>query len=187
MNIWFISDEHFGHANIIKYCNRPYKDVSHMDDQLLKNINYWVEKDDILYHLGDFALGNKEKIAAYLSRIVCKRNFLILGNHDRYKPTDYMELGFEWATRFPIIYNKFFILSHEPVFLEQNSPYINCYGHIHQNEYQSPSMNYFNCCVERNEYLPINFKKILEFVEINHGKDHERRVLLPKMENIDVK
>jgi calcineurin-like phosphoesterase family protein len=175
--VWFISDEHFNHSNIIKYCNRPYKDVDHMNNQLILNFNYWVKKDDITYHLGDFCLGDRETISKFLKQLN-GRHFLILGNHDRYKTTDYMELGFEWASRFPIIYAKFFILSHEPIFLEANSPYINLYGHIHQHDYQSSTFNYFNCCVERNEYLPINYSKILEFVEYHHGKNHDQKFVI---------
>jgi calcineurin-like phosphoesterase family protein len=56
INEFFIADTHLGHKNIIKYCNRPFRLVAHMDDTIIDNINEVVKSNDILYHLGDFAL-----------------------------------------------------------------------------------------------------------------------------------
>ena len=58
-SIWFTSDTHFSHCNIIKYCNRPFKDVDEMNKILIQNWNNVVRPDDIVWHLGDFALGDK--------------------------------------------------------------------------------------------------------------------------------
>lgn len=56
--IWFTSDHHFGHKNIIKYCNRPYSSIEEMNDSLISNWNSKVKKNDTIYYLGDFTLGN---------------------------------------------------------------------------------------------------------------------------------
>jgi calcineurin-like phosphoesterase family protein len=170
--IWIISDQHFNHKNIINLCDRPFSDVDNMNDQLIKNFNYWVKKDDITYHLGDFALGKKEQIKEFI-KALNGRHFIILGNHDRYKTTEYINLGFEWASRFPIIFNKFYILSHEPIYLEGNSVYVNLHGHTHKNDYDSLMPNYYNCCVERHEYLPISFDNIIKhfrYLGFDEGK-----------------
>jgi len=58
MTIWFTSDQHFGHANIIRYCNRPFASVAEMDDTLIKDWNREVVSHDTVYHLGDFTLGD---------------------------------------------------------------------------------------------------------------------------------
>lgn len=78
--IWFTSDQHFGHANIIKYCNRPFQDVAEMDFELVKRHNAVVAMDDIVYHLGDFSLNTK-----HLARLADLKgqHHLICGNHDR--------------------------------------------------------------------------------------------------------
>ena len=130
-----------------------------MNEQLIANYNYWIGDDDIVYCLGDFGMGDRNQLRRYKDRLVGRWN-LICGNHDKYKPTDYMDIGFVWASRFPIIFNGFYMLSHEPLFLENNSPYANLYGHTHQNSYQSKNQNYYNCCVEQSSYLPIDFKTI---------------------------
>lgn len=50
---WIISDTHFGHANIIKYCNRPFTNVTTMNATLIRNWKALVKNDDTIWHLGD--------------------------------------------------------------------------------------------------------------------------------------
>jgi len=54
---FFTSDTHFNHANIIKFCDRPFKDVELMNETLIANWNRVVGLDDTVFHLGDFCLG----------------------------------------------------------------------------------------------------------------------------------
>lgn len=84
MAIYFTSDTHFGHTNIIKYCNRPFNSSDEMDEELIKNWNNTVDKNDIVYHLGDFSFKGKDSINKYTDRLNGTIN-LILGNHDVYK------------------------------------------------------------------------------------------------------
>lgn len=90
--VWFTADTHFGHGNIIKHCNRPFASADEMDDAMINNINAVVQPDDILYHLGDFAVikhGNeRERIQGYRDRINCKTIYLIAGNHDPHTSLD---------------------------------------------------------------------------------------------------
>jgi calcineurin-like phosphoesterase family protein len=65
-----------------------------------------------------------------------------------------MKIGFVWASRFPIIFDSWYIFSHEPIFLEMNSPFANIYGHLHQNKYEDPSGHHYNVCVEQIGYTP---------------------------------
>ena len=57
MNTFIIADTHFNHKNIIDYCNRPFTDADNMNTALIQNWNSVVKSDDIVYHLGDFAVG----------------------------------------------------------------------------------------------------------------------------------
>lgn len=95
MNIWFTSDTHFFHKNIIEYCRRPYYSVDQMNQALIDNWNRVVEPDDIIYHLGDFSFANKNKTRAILEQLYGYK-VLIRGNHDR-NCEGYVELGFNEA------------------------------------------------------------------------------------------
>jgi calcineurin-like phosphoesterase family protein len=85
---WFTSDLHLGHANIIRYSNRPFSSVEEMDDAIISNINELVKPDDLLWFLGDFCFGPRDtngfirKAENYRRRINCRNIILIWGNHD---------------------------------------------------------------------------------------------------------
>ena len=60
---WITADLHLGHGNIIKYCNRPFNDVNHMNVMLVNNWNSVVSDDDVVFVLGDLSMGNKNDAA----------------------------------------------------------------------------------------------------------------------------
>lgn len=61
--IFFTSDQHYGHKNVITYCNRPFTSVEEMNDKLVEFHNQTVtKKDDLVYHLGDFSLSIEQII-----------------------------------------------------------------------------------------------------------------------------
>ena len=82
--VYFTSDTHFGHENIIKWCRRPYSSVEEMNEKLIENWNSVVGPDDIVFHLGDFAFGGSGLWKEVLSRLNGKK-YLIIGNHDEKK------------------------------------------------------------------------------------------------------
>ncbi len=97
-NIWFTSDTHFGHKNIVlatsswpdreEKCRR-FDSLEEHDQTLIDNINKLVKPDHILYHMGDWSFGGHENIKKYRSKINCKNIHLILGNHDQHiEPKD---------------------------------------------------------------------------------------------------
>src|SRR2546429_527154 len=96
---FFTSDTHFGHANIIPYCSRPFASVPEMNEALIARWNDCVGPDDTVYHLGDFAMGLKSLWPEYRRRLNGKIVFT-LGNHDA--PLDafigMLLPGDEWCT-----------------------------------------------------------------------------------------
>ena len=78
MKTWISGDHHFGHANIIKYCNRPFKDVNEMDDELSGIWNTYIAPEDVVYYLGDFTLGNSKSAEYYFQRL--NGTIFVLGN-----------------------------------------------------------------------------------------------------------
>lgn len=78
---FFTSDLHFGHANIIKYCKRPFEDLHSMNKHMTKVWNETVTPEDTVYVVGDFALSaryNKEVLP-----LLNGTKILIVGNHDK--------------------------------------------------------------------------------------------------------
>lgn len=92
-NIWFASDLHLGHANIIKYSKRPFKSVDEHDRILIENWNTYVSPRDTVYYLGDFAYKNKEAAIKYRERLA-GQIFFIEGNHD--SVAEQMKNQFGW-------------------------------------------------------------------------------------------
>lgn len=78
--IYFTSDTHFAHVNIIKYCDRPWKTVDAMNAGLIERWNSVVDPDDDVYHLGDFCMGGSRP-KDWLPRLNGNVH-LICGNHD---------------------------------------------------------------------------------------------------------
>tara|TARA_R110000803_G_scaffold73360_8_gene137209 strand:+ start:2416 stop:2973 length:558 start_codon:yes stop_codon:yes gene_type:complete len=78
---WYISDTHFSHRNIIKYCNRPFDNIDMMNERMIQNWNEVVHPDDEVFHLGDVAMGNRRLLPEYIKRLN-GRIILIQGNHD---------------------------------------------------------------------------------------------------------
>lgn len=77
--VYFTSDTHFYHSNIIGFCKRPFKNVEDMNETLIGNWNRVVSQDDIVFHLGDFCLGGSHEWTKILNRLNGKI-YLILGN-----------------------------------------------------------------------------------------------------------
>lgn len=81
-NIWFASDFHFCHANVIKYDNRPFDNEKEMNEAIIENWNSKVGEDDIVFYLGDLSFDRDGiRTQAILKRLKGKIHF-ILGNHD---------------------------------------------------------------------------------------------------------
>lgn len=80
--IYFTSDNHFFHRNIIEYSNRPFRDVDHMNETMISNWNTLVQPTDTIYCLGDFGFSRVDKLQRLFDRLVGQKH-LILGNHDK--------------------------------------------------------------------------------------------------------
>src|SRR4051794_31652303 len=79
---FWTSDLHLGHANIIRYCHRPFADVDSMNKGLIDRWNDTVDDSDEVWVLGDFALGTIAETLP-LAHQLRGRKVLVAGNHDR--------------------------------------------------------------------------------------------------------
>lgn len=83
METWITSDTHYSHRNIIRYCSRPFDSIEQHDDELIRRFNSKVGPDDIVYHIGDFCLGDARAATNVYRRLNGREIHLIKGNHDK--------------------------------------------------------------------------------------------------------
>jgi calcineurin-like phosphoesterase family protein len=95
MTIFFTSDSHFFHKNILKYTHRPWVDVGSMNAALIQNWNSVVKPEDSIYHLGDFAFGSLNKTIEILSQLNGKK-YLVKGNHDYHCHREDFRVRWQW-------------------------------------------------------------------------------------------
>jgi len=159
MKIFITSDHHWFHANIIKYCNRPFKNVIDMNFIMRYRWNEVVSKDDIVIHLGDFALLSKTGCMLSTLRDMLNGTIIIIkGSHDVSKKK-LAEAGFIVGSN-PMYIGKY-ILSHVPL-ADSEIPkgMINIHGHIHEKATRGERIN---ICVEHTNYYPVNIKDIMKY------------------------
>jgi calcineurin-like phosphoesterase family protein len=157
-NVYFTSDHHFGHKNILKFESRPFEDVHQMNEAMIQRWNSVVGNGDTIFHLGDFSFLNFDATKDILARLNGYK-ILILGNHDRGRGRSWwLNAGFDEVSEYPLIYKDFFFLTHEPMYMNKHMPFVNVHGHIHGQKYEGNS--YFNICVEHWDYKPLSFEEI---------------------------
>ena len=126
MNHFFTADTHFGHANIIRYVNRPFNNVNLHDKTLIDNWNMVVEPGDRVYHLGDFGFGPPFSLINILKQLNGEK-FLIKGNHDRLNKSitdcfafvkDYYELKIDDEE---MDLRQTIVMSHYPIYMLNRS------------------------------------------------------------------
>ena len=145
--VW--SDTHFGHRNIIKYCNRPFKDQYQMNTDMLVNYRREVTDKDIVIFGGDVSFMGVEKTNDLLHRMPGYK-ILIVGNHDLTK--DGKVIPYHFDEILLCHRHEQYLFTHYPL---TNVPkgYINVHGHIHQKP--NPSSKHINISVEWTNYKPI--------------------------------
>ncbi len=160
---WFTADTHFNHANIIKYCNRPFSDVVEMNETIIKNWNDRVGKDDLVYHLGDFCFGRSDaEFDMYFRRL----NGLIVfikGNHDKLAWQNRSKFYASSASYREIdIKGQDITLCHYAMRVWNKSHHgsWHLYGHSHGSLPDDPNARSFDVGVDCHNYAPIEFEEV---------------------------
>lgn len=135
-NIFFTSDSHFFHKNILKYCpnSRRFSDVLEMNERLIEKWNSQVMNRDIVYHLGDLSFGDAGKTLEVLGRLRGTLH-LIKGNHDNLWLDENSGKRFKSVAEYQRIKigNTKVILFHYPISrwdCQDHGAY-HLYGHVH--------------------------------------------------------
>lgn len=161
MTLFFTADQHYGHANIIIYTNRPFASVEEMDEELIRRHNEVVGPNDTVTHAGDFTLAPDHIAQRYLRRLNGKHNF-IMGSHDRWlenrysSPAPYMvqmQLGKVALT-----------VCHYAMRTWHKSHYNawQLYGHSHGK--LEPIGKQWDIGVDNNNFYPVSFEQLREIM-----------------------
>jgi len=163
MRTFFTSDTHFHHANIIKYCNRPFRGTAEMNNTIITNWNAKVGENDLIYHLGDFAFGREDWHLTMLLEKLKGKIIFLKGNHDR----------LAWRNR-----QRFFACSDSYREIEVNGQEItlchyalrvwnkshhgawHLYGHSHGTLPDDPHSRSFDCGVGSHNFTPLSFEEV---------------------------
>ena len=173
-NIWFVSDTHFGHKNILNHANRPFITVDEMNHVLVNNWNNCVSKNDIVWHLGDFSFQNKIQFDDLLSNLNGEIH-VVLGNHDKTISQNkrfFLESGKLRSVQNYAelkIDNNFFVLNHygQRVWNRHHYGSIHLYGHSHGS---LPPVGLsvdvgVDCKEITEEYRPISLDEVLSYMK----------------------
>jgi len=163
---YFIGDTHFDHNNIIRYCGRPFRDVTEMNRVMENNWNGTVGENDRVYFLGDWSFGKGSRPASYWIRRLTGRLVLIQGSHDRaerghhikYERTVVLQVG-----------GRSFLLVHDPQ--DPKSEWIKwqgwiIHGHVHNNQldrypFIDGQQKTINVSAEVVKYRPVSLSFLL--------------------------
>lgn len=193
---FYTSDTHFGHARIIELCDRPFKNVDHMNDEIVNRWNSVVGPDDVVYHLGDVALGPIDQSLAQVGRLNGHK-ILINGNHDR----PFMKRGkpaqAEWVKRYAEVFQEIILgnmaqlladgtgvnLSHFPYdgdshggdrYAEARIPDFEgqrplVHGHTHLNTVMSRSVMgsiQIHVGMDAHDFTPVSEEQVINYINI---------------------
>lgn len=158
-NVFLTSDSHFGHENIIQYCNRPFVSAQEMDETLIERWNSAVKPADKVYHLGDVAM-NERALKAVMPRLNGSKR-LIRGNHDIFKTKLYLQ----WFKEvYSIRVLDGLALTHIPIHPDSMGRYrANVHGHVHNST--ALKFPYVNVCVEVTGYAPVALESVTACVK----------------------
>ena len=167
MTIWFTADLHLGHANIIKYCNRPFNNVREMDNEIIKNFQTILKSGDTLFILGDLTWD--ENIARrFFTTFPDIKIHLILGNHDLEKIAEYYCKSINKLATFNIN-NQTIVMCHFPMLTWDGSfggSWL-LYGHEHgrvQHFIEKTGILAFDVGVDTNHFMPVSFENLSKYM-----------------------
>lgn len=192
-NVWFTSDTHFSHENIMKFCRRPFETAEQMNETLIRNWNETVPPDGIVFHLGDFCYGGSAEWTNILSRLNGKI-YLVLGNHDMKNIRQGFMEQFEAVMQQMTIRvdGQSIILNHNP-FLCYGGSYRDVwqlFGHVHSGPLSKTGLDMprlkelfplqYDVGVDNNDFRPISFAEVKAKIEAQVEKSRSS-ICLPEL------
>lgn len=196
--IFFTSDQHFHHSNILKFCKRPFENADEMNSTMIENWNNKVPSDGLVYHLGDFCWGGYqqwEKVRNQLNGKIV----LIKGNHDikNLTPTAHnlfehvafqMRIEIEkrriWLNHFPL-------MCYSGTYRDINGLEWNLFGHVHLSNVKERNTGkdcnrcfdmllptQYDVGVDFNDFTPISWYEVNDRIQEQVKKNDNLKIWL---------
>lgn len=199
--VWFTSDTHFYHENIIRFCDRPFKTVEEMNQALIDRWNSVVKPDDTVFHLGDFCWGGSAAWEGILQQLNGHIH-LIIGNHDvknlRQGYMKYFEsVSFQKQIK---VEGQSIYLNHYPFLtyggIYRKEPVWQLFGHVHSNGGQGGAdsgrlqhllRSQYDVGVDNNNFTPISFEQVKQVIESQGQIVRESTVKNEEIEHLKLK
>lgn len=174
--IFFTADHHFGHANVIHYSGRPFRDLPHMHEVMIERWNSVVKPNDTVYHLGDIFLCSQQEALRIRARLN-GNILLILGNHD--KVANSLPQSFGWIKDLYYLRheNRRVVLCHYAMRTWRGSQRGSWHLHGHSHGALKPIGYSADVGVDVWDYRPVSFARVeAEMVKRGPGLeiDHHR-------------
>lgn len=183
--IFFTADLHLNHVNIMKYCNRPFTNVTAMNETIIDNWNTYVAVDDEVYVLGDVGFDKSKTLENHLRRLNGTK-YLIRGNHDKHLDEKMLLKYFTWIKDYQLIR----VLDKDGA--DKKYQYISLfhyacrtwdmahwgswslYGHSHGTLKDAPNLMSFDVGVDNNAFMPLSYEQV-KFIMVNkqEARSHE--------------
>jgi calcineurin-like phosphoesterase family protein len=192
--LWFTSDTHFGHANIIKYCKRPFGTAQHMDKTMIANWNSVVQPDHMIFHLGDFAFKEPYRIETILKQLN-GRIHMINGNHDKNFDQDCVKLVERyWGDRVELKvddpeideeHRQVIVLDHFPLESWHHAYHgaWHLHGHCHGTLPSSSRQARWDMGVDIHNFTPVSYREVKTHMTQKVALTARRGDRAPKFEN----
>ena len=168
-DIWFVSDHHFNHKNIITYSERPFRTTFVMENKLVELHNMVVKPEDVVIMVGDFAFAGSKEGKRILERLNGYKVFII-GNHDVYH-NKFKDFGYDevYVCKELIYDGVTFNITHYPMMEETED--LNIHGHVHVGKEIFVGDHHFNVNCEFINFTPIHIDNILK--QVRSENEHE--------------
>jgi len=181
-NLWFSSDMHYDHKNIIRYSNRPYTNLKHMQEGMIQNWNLRVQPNDTAFIVGDFSFAKDEMDIFVILNRLNGNIILIKGNHDHQHTINAFKKSIHVKGIYDLLDVKVYdpdaqgnyqhlVLCHYPMLLWNKSHFgsWNIFGHSHGNLIDESGAARLDVGVDTNHMMPYSYediKKILSNKDI---------------------
>ena len=185
--LWFTSDQHFGHRNVLRFCHRPFDDIKQMGQALIDNWNNVVNDDDICFILGDMCwFESRHEVKKIMNKLKGKTIYVVPGNHCTRKSYELCDERIVLLDDISAIYlrhegcEKIFkeiFVSHMPLMTwpHRERGAINLFGHIHSGPLVTNDADQdlplweglqYDVGVDNNDYTPVEIDDILDELSI---------------------